>query len=276
MFRVEPVHLPANHHMGLQHRLQGAECRRPPRPPTRRKRPQIIRGGSQHVGLIHRDKPPGRSHPFLGKPPVESGQHPSHITGKHLGSSLLQPWIQPQPTRGGEMLQGEQRLQLPVSQGSNHLRVPVERRSIELLLHPLGLQTGPLDPEAVGRQSHHFRPVKVLLIPIPEIDRPAGPLHPAGGFPFVPIIAGLPLPVVATLMLVGAGSHAPKKFSVHRFRTLSAITSCCSASTRIASCSGSDKRVCTTVSAALGRPILRAAVCMRFSLSGSARRRSTL
>ena len=174
------------------------------------------------------------------------------------------------------MLQRHERLEAPSPQGHEHIRVPVEDGRIEILPRTLGLESRPLDAQPVRGQPHHLGPVKVLLVSVPEIHRPARALHLPRGLPLIPVVAGLPVPVVTALVLIGAGRNAPKKLFAHRLRTLSAIASCFSSSTWIASCSGSESSVCTTVSAAFGRPIFRAADCMDFSRPGSESRRPTL
>ena len=147
---IEGMHLPLHSHMCLQQGLQGHEGRRPPRTTSCRKRPHIVRAGRQHVRLIQGDKPFRRRHASPHQFTVQCLQHLPHEGGENLGSFLIQPWISSQPAWSSEVGESHQRLQIPGSQGLDHIDIPIQHRLQNFCLGTTRLKPCPFDTQSVS------------------------------------------------------------------------------------------------------------------------------
>ena len=179
------------------------------------------------------------------------------------------------------MAKSNQRLQMALPKGGDHVYIPIKSGLLKIGRGRLWLNPRPVNSQPIPSKSHHLRTIKILLIAVPEIDRSTRSRDFSRPLPSCPIILGLPFPIISSLVLIGTGGHSPKKLlppptGFHRFRTCSAISSCWSVFTSTGALSDSANRVRTTVSAALGCPILRADSFILWRRSGSDNKAPTL
>ena len=155
----------------------------------------------------------------------------------------------------GKVTKGDQRLEMSSAKRTYHIRISIHRILLQGPRGSFGLDSCPIYPEPESSEPYHFCSIEILLISIPEIDRTPGTSHLARSFPCRPIILRLPLPIVPALVLIRTRGDPPQKLllpapHLHRFRTCSAISSCCPMSTRTGVLSDSARSVFTIVWAA--------------------------
>ena len=142
-------------------------------------------------------------------PPIDERAELMDRSGHPLGEALRgiepQPELVSQPTRMGEVVQRDQRVESALTACAEDVAIPTERRVVPVARRRLA--PGPLDrePEAVAPRSHGS--IEVVGVTLPEIECDAGPLDAACPLPAVPVVPWLARAVVVTLDLEPGGRH---------------------------------------------------------------------
>ena len=195
-------------HMRGQHAVVGAQangdsCLRP----TRKMAVQIG-VQNEHVWLVECDIPPHRRlAEVVAESLVEALDRKLNEFLKSPRRSVVQPGIHSQPGRVSEMLQRDHRLHARFATGSNTVRIGIHCRSVEgrrwtRRVRERRLHARPLDAQAKRIEPHSPGQFKVAAIPIPEIHRAPGAIHPARLLAGAPIVLRLAGPVVSAFALI--------------------------------------------------------------------------
>ena len=163
---------------------------------------------NEHVWLVECDIPPHRwLAEVVAESLVETLDRKLNEFLKSPGRAVIQPGIHSQPSRVSEMLQRDHRLHARFAAGSHAVRIGIHRRSVKSRRWPRcvrerGLHARPLDAQPKRIEPHSPRQFEVTSIPVPEIHRTPGAVHPARLLAGAPIVLWLAGPVVSTFALV--------------------------------------------------------------------------